>query len=896
MKFGIRNQEVFSRGKQGLEAEEKIERIKRLKMFCLKLRCIMRKLTQSIHSSIQRFRSMEPITRAVTVILFTSILLFEICVMAAASLSSGVEVQLDNEKKKDQTLVYAIGWNYDMSTPSSEFFTLTDRKQIEEIEHVEDVALVAKNRVTFTHYEAGRPTDTIFGRVTYFSQYVQTLYVEPSYFRIMQLAPETDRLPDELDHNWAVLGAYANEVHQWEFGATMNNIYDATGVFFEGDTSEFLNYKPNFTVSLEYLYPQKIMTNLQWMGSKNYPGETDSLVYLDYGDDQTFINRMSSRLHYPLDRKLVTQEELHIVQKDTSDSGYFLEGSEKEKLAKNFFNPEPYNYLLVKIDSKVNISLALRKILDTFEDRFHGEVYSIPVELTPPLKIGMDIEELNPLIHLFLKMVGISMLLITSLLMLHLYQERKAIAIRRSMGSGTDQIELEYAKNYLNLSLAASALSIPGLWLVLNACYHFLGIRYVFQISALVPFLIISLSFAPFSSVICSFFVLVQSPIAALKGKSRFQWGKIDFRRELSVATFFLLILVIQQSTWSTIMETAKLETKLKTSQFDVIQIQSIHKVNESHLPSEIIGKLTEQGVEEESIGWQGTYTRFTFYVDDMQFATNLVITAGHYKKAQGLTISQGYWPQKYEEIAVGQELAETLFGSAEEALGKMMQFPSYGMRESKQIVGIIEVGEYMERPGLGYPLLSIYATDEKNKDTFWQNKVAPQIIIRNSDYGRIKELHELLSEKYRETPDIKVIEPSFDLQRTLEMHRSVMLTSWFLIAMLILQTCFGLFAFTIVKTREISKYTGIQRTMGATGKQIIRQLMKRTGYPFVVAGIFATVISLLQQITSGQALWLTTEAIILIFGPFFLCLFSAIMASWVPAVAFSRKEPGDLL
>lgn len=857
----------------------------------------MRKLNQSIHSSIQRFHSMEPITRTVTIILFLSILLFEICVMAAASLSSGVEVQLDSEKKKDQTLVYAIGWNYDVNTPSSEFFTLTDRKQIEEIEHIDDVSLVAKNRAIFTHFEENRPTDTIFGTVPYFRQSIQSIYVEPSYFRIMQLASEADRLPDELDHNWAVLGAFAYDLHQWKIGSPMTNIYDPIGSYFPGGTTDqYLSFRPKFTVSLENLYPQTIATRLQWMGSKNHPNEIDRYVYLGYGDDPTFFNRITTRLHYPIERKQVTPEEMHGVLYESNDTGYYLEGSDTESLAENFFNPEPYNYLLVKIDSKENISLTLRKILDTFEDRFQGEVYSIPVELTPPLKIGMDNEELQPLIQLFMSMVGISMLLITSLLMLHLYQERKAIAIRRSMGSGTDQIELEYAKNYLNLSLGAACISIPGLWLVLNMCYHFLGIRYVFQISSLVPFLIITLSFAPFSSVICSFFVLGQSPIDAIKGKSRFQWGKIDFRRELSVVTFFLLIVVIQQSTWSTIMETAKLEAKLRTSQFDMIQIQSIHKVNEDHLPSEIIYKLTELGVEEESIGWQGTYPRFSFYVDGMQFATNLVVTAGHYQESQGLLVSQGYWPQEYDEIAVGLELAETLFGSAEAALGKVMQFPSYGTRESKRIVGIVTLGEYMERPELGYPLLSIYTTDEKNKDTFWQNKVAPLLIIRNSDYGRIQELHEQLSEKYRETPDIKVIEPSFDLQRTLDMQHSVMLTSWFLIGMLVLQTCFGLFAFTMVKTREISKYTGIQRTIGATAEQIIRQLMKRTGYPFVVAGVLATGLSLLQQTTSGQTLWYTSEAVILIFGPFLLCIGSAIFASWVPAVAFSRKEPGDLL
>ena len=852
------------------------------------------KLTR-IKQMVYRFKIKEPISKVITMILLVSILLFEICVMAAASLSNGVEVQLENEKKEDQTLVYAIGWNYNSKVTPVEFFSSDDKKLVLEIDHVEEVSLVANNREYLMHYEPDKRIETSSGSMV-FRKSVPSIFVEPSYFRIMQMASETDRLPDELDQNWAVLGAAVSQLHQWEIGSTLNNIYDTKGFDFAGTYVEFLNFKPDSPVSVEKEYPQIVMSSLKWISNPVKPLPGDELVYFDYASDQNFIARSNAGLHFALPRMLVTMEEFWVKRNSNEHVGYYIEGSKEETLAREFFNPEPYNYLLVKIDSKENISLTLRKILDTFEDRFQGEVYSIPVELIPPLKIGMDNEELQPLIQLFMSMVGISMLLITSLLMLHLYQERKAIAIRRSMGSGTDQIELEYAKNYLNLSLGAACISIPGLWLVLNMCYHFLGIRYVFQISSLVPFLIITLSFAPFSSVICSFFVLGQSPIDAIKGKSRFQWGKIDFRRELSVVTFFLLIVVIQQSTWSTIMETAKLEAKLRTSQFDMIQIQSIHKVNEDHLPSEIIYKLTGLGVEEESIGWQGTYPRFSFYVDGMQFTTNLVVTAGHYQESQGLLVSQGYWPQEYEEIAVGEELAETLFGSAEEALGKVMQFPSYGTRESKRIVGIVTLGEYMERPELGYPLLSIYATDEKNKDTFWQNKVAPLLIIRNSDYGRIQELHEQLSEKYRETPDIKVIEPSFDLQRTLDMQHSVMLTSWFLIGMLVLQTCFGLFAFTIVKTREISKYTGIQRTMGATAKQIIRQLMKRTGFPFVVAGVLATGLSLLQQTTSGQTLWYTSEAVILIFGPFLLCIGSAIFASWLPAVAFSRKEPGDLL
>lgn len=856
----------------------------------------MSKLNQTIRSLYQRFRSMEPMTRTVSIILFTSILLFEICVMAAASLSSGIEVQLDEEKKKDQTLIYAIGWDYDTTLPTSEYFTTADSKQIKAIEHVEEVSLVAKNRITFMHYEENRPTDTVFGTMSYFQNAVQTLYVEPSYFRIMQLAPEADRLPDELDHNWAVLGAYANETHKWEFGSPMKNIFDAAGFKFEGAPSDLFAWKPSFLTSLEYLYPQKILTSLQWTGSQSYPGETDRMVYLDYGDDTAFLSRMTARLHYPLERKAATQEELYSVRNNTSDSGLYLEGSKVEESVNTFFNPEPSNYLLIKIDQKENISLTLRKVLDIFEDRFQAEVYSIPVDLTPPLKIGMDNAELAPLTNLFMKMVGISMLLITSLLMLHLYQERKAIAIRRAMGSSTEKIELEYATNYLKFSLAASVFSIPSLWLVLNICYHFLGIRYVFQISSLVPFLIITLFFASFSSAICSYFVLGQSPIDALKGKSKFQWGKIDFRRELSVLTFFLLILAIQQSTWSTIMETDRLETKLITSQFDLIQIQSVHQVNEAHLPSDYIGKLVEMGVEEESIAWQGSYSRYSFNVNGVQYTTNLIVTAGKYTEAQGLAVSQGSWPQRYEEIAVGKELAVALFASAENALGKEVEFYSYGPGETKKIVGIIDLGEYMERPGLSYPLLSIYATDEKNKDTFWQNKVVPQIIIRNSDYTRIQELYQQLSEKLRATPDIKVIEPSYDLQRTLDMQRSYMYTSWFLIAMLILQTCFGLFAFTIVKTREISKYTGIQRTIGATAQQTVIQLMKRTGYPFVLAGLLATGVSLLQQYLSGQNIWFTPEVALLIFGPLLVCLLSAILAAWLPAAVFSHKEPRDLL
>jgi len=127
-------------------------------------------------------------------------------------------------------------------------------------------------------------------------------------------------------------------------------------------------------------------------------------------------------------------------------------------------------------------------------------------------------------------------------------------------------------------------------------------------------------------------------------------------------------------------------------------------------------------------------------------------------------------------------------------------------------------------------------------------------------------------------------------------MQRSYMYTSWFLIAMLILQTCFGLFAFTIVKTREISKYTGIQRTIGATVQQTVIQLMKRTGYPFVLAGLLATGISLLQQYLSGQNIGFTPEVALLIFGPLLVCLLSAILAAWLPAAVFSHKEPGGLL
>ncbi|MCE5196896.1 MAG: ABC transporter permease [Negativicutes bacterium] len=816
--------------------------------------------------------------------------------MAAASLSSGIEFQLDEEKEKDQTLIYAIGWDYDTTLLTSEYFTKADSKQIKAIEHVEEVSLVAKNRVTFTHYEANRPTDSIEGRLPYFRHYVQTLYVEPSYFRIMQLSPDTDRLPDELDYNWAVLGAYANEMHKWEFGSTMKNIYDAAGFYFEGAPSDKFDWKPSFMTSLEHLYPQKILTSLQWTGSQVYPDEVDSMIYLDYGDDAAFLSRLMAKLHYPLERKSATNEELHSAWKSPSDSGLYLEGSEYEESAKAIFNPEPSNYLLIKIDQKENIPLTLRKVLDTFEGHFQTEVYSIPIDLTPPLKVGMENEELAPLTDLFIKMVVISMLLITSLLMLHLYQERKAIAIRRAMGSSTEQIELEYATNYLKLSSAASVFAIPGVWLVLNVCYYLLGIRYVFQISALIPFLIITLFFASISSTICTYFVLGQSPIDALKGKSKFQWGKIDFRRELSLLTFFLLILVIQQSTWSTIMETSRLEEKLKTSQFDLIQIQSIHQVNEIHLPSDYIGKLVDLGVEEESIAWQGAYSRYTFKANGVQYTTDLIVTAGQYAKVQGLTVSQGSWPQQYEEIAVGKELAAALFDSAENALGKEAEFYSYGPKEIKKIVGIVDLGEYMERPGLTYPLLGIYTTDEKNKDTFWQNKVEPQILIRNSDYTRIQELYPQLSEQLRETADIKVTEPSYDLQRTLEMQRSYTYTLWFLIAMLILQTCFGLFAFTIVKTREISKYTGIQRTIGATARQTIILLMKKTGYPFVVAGLLATGISLLQQYTSGQSIRFKPDAALLIFAPLLMCLLSAVLAAWVPAVVFSRKEPGDLL
>jgi ABC-type antimicrobial peptide transport system permease subunit len=343
-------------------------------------------------------------------------------------------------------------------------------------------------------------------------------------------------------------------------------------------------------------------------------------------------------------------------------------------------------------------------------------------------------------------------------------------------------------------------------------------------------------------------------------------------------------------------METDRLETKLITSQFDLIQIQSVHQVNEAHLPSAYIGKLVEMGMEEESIAWQGSYSRYSFLVNGVQYTTNLIVTAGKYTETQGLDVSLGSWPQRYEEIAVGRELAEAIFTSVENAVGKEVEFYSYGPKETKKIVGIIDLGDYMERPGLSFPLLSIYTTDEKNKDTFWQNKVAPQIIIRNSDYTRIKELYQQLSEKLRETPDIKVIEPSYDLQRTLDMQRSYMYTSWFLIALLILQTCFGLFAFTIVKTREISKYTGIQRTIGATAQQIVIQLMKRTGYPFVAAGLLATGISFLQQYLSGQNIRLTPNVALLIFGPLLLCLLSAILTAWLPAVLFSRKEPGELL
>ena len=886
---------------------------------------------------LRSFRRMEPISRLILMALFCSILLFSFCFQLSAAIRDGMQTRLFRLLDQQNPVIYMVSWDYDYEASQIEYMSTQDREAVEKIPHVKAASLVSLD-AKFTYFPEQAFEDPLgylspFGEEDSETRWltVEAAYVEPSFFKVFEYPSYQGRLPTLTDEDWAVLGVTLEQRTAWEIGEPLQRIFAEYGfrAFFSGTPDqvreERRNYQPDPLIPLNDQYPQTVLGSLVYRQEEGFLTKYDHYAYLDYGSDEDLAERIA-RLPKRAPTVYVTWEEFKEVYSQRTEplldyepwtgpggEGLYESKSIQEYIFKKWelFNEipdysiqkdigygfeKPYNYLFVRIDSAKHAETTVEAILKYLRPLYGDKVKAIQIDSGTRGVVAMSEESIVPLKKVSYNLAAVSLLLMLSLVTMHGFQERKNIAMKRSLGSTEAEIELEYFLQYLRLSVPANVLSVILVYLFLILVQSQFNIISNLSPDTIVTMLPLTVFLGPTCSFLPLFFILKYEPMAVVSGDKSMKWWIFDIRRDLVWATFLVVIAVVTYSSLTALKDMNVVDNQIRQAGFDRVTLESVRNTGQDNLPPVYLQIVKDLGIDAKGLAWQGTVPQASLWLEQEKFIADLSLCKGDTLSAQGLNLLHGNWIQTPQEVVLGNQLATALFGTSQLALGQTLRFQPQG--SAYTVVGVVDAKADVERPNLTNPNATVFISSQANDSSIWKEVLKPLIILRSEDFNRIQDARAALQNWLNQSsvPLLKIKEKLYDLEQTRQLQKTFLYTVWMFILLEVLQISIAVLSFTLIRTRELARVVAIQRSLGATQAQIARAIFIESIWPFLPAALLGCIFGFGVFVADQGLSQVYPRDYIVTLIPIVVSMLLCILAAWQPAQRFAKIPPANLM
>jgi putative ABC transport system permease protein len=272
------------------------------------------------------------------------------------------------------------------------------------------------------------------------------------------------------------------------------------------------------------------------------------------------------------------------------------------------------------------------------------------------------------------------------------------------------------------------------------------------------------------------------------------------------------------------------------------------------------------------------------------------------YQSIQGLVIqygrflTEGEFQRGTNSVVMGNEIAETIFGDAEQAVGKQITIKGrksivIGVikKEGSQIVGGWQFDKCIILP-YSYAKTLI---DENRADPIMMVKGAPGIsskVLKDELTGTMRSVRKLnpTQENNFALNDIN------DLSENLgQAFVSINIGGWAIGALAFIVGIFGVANIMFVTVKERTPQIGLKKALGAKSRVILMEFLLESAFLCIIGGLIGLllVFILTRIVTASFDFPIFLSASIILIA-IFICIVAGILAGIIPASQAARMNP----
>ncbi len=855
------------------------------------------------------------ISRITVWTIILTITLAGVSIQIALGIGQGYKEKVFEEINRNLSEVYSL--RLPSEAEEGTFFSREDREKIENIENIASASLGSlvgrfdtDQTIEFFKKRYSEnfnvPKGSVYGPyeevwMSVFPYHVQ--YVEPSYFDTLGLTLQEGTFPSATDKDWVVIGSDVQNWEQLQLGSSISEIgFQYKKAYYKENNLAVQEYYDEVILNSENRFRGSVIGVLSWR-------EQEEENYRRYGIG--IYNRYNVSIYLPLPSDEVFSQEIHTSDfyttfgpesEDQTELGnevdfFKLRDEDGRILQSTLIQPVPYRYIYFTITDAAKQDQTLQLAENEMQAKYGMRVTVEKVSNLGGESYQFIVESTVPIATLCYLTVSISLLIIISLIMIHIQQELKPIGICRALGASEEEIEREYVKRYLSLSALAALLTFPISRLILPFLSSILNIPLQIEWWKTLLGMVLTLMIGPLCCLIPIYFIVKIPPLNIMNNPYKRKRKVIDLRRDFMLMAFLVISTALTFASLYGVQQLHSIEATLSSAGKDLLIIESEFKLNTEDFSSTYLKELANQDVANYgSISWQTAWKNIDFSYMIYQNVSPIAFVEGDFLKNANLLLIEGQWLEDSNDLVIGYDLAQKLFPKGD-SIGKILYVGKGSHEIPLQIVGIIQEKETSQQFSLDTALIIKGSTAEEHDIAGFGEFYQPQVIIRNQNHAELMIARTLVQDWLpKQVIPLVARQPFDDMQYVYRVEKSFLFSSYSLIFLAIVITAIGLFAFSLVKSRELSRTIAILRVLGARAGIAELTLLLQTGLPFIPVGLFGALFGYLFFIRkSGIAQFsqLNQFPVILIN---LLEMIIVILAFWLPARRFSKRTPAEWL
>jgi len=263
---------------------------------------------------------------------------------------------------------------------------------------------------------------------------------------------------------------------------------------------------------------------------------------------------------------------------------------------------------------------------------------------------------------------------------------------------------------------------------------------------------------------------------------------------------------------------------------------------------------------------------------------------------AYGRYMSDAEFDRGVNAIAIGNDIAEKLFGNPELGVDKEVTIRGRKAR----VIGVIKKQGKQMIGGWDFDQ-SIVIPYKFARNIINELRADPLIMVQGQDYLTSKALKDDLSGAMRA---IRKLSPTQDdnfalndindlTESVSRAFASLNIGGWAIAALSLIVGMFGVANIMFVTVRERTGQIGLKKAIGAKNRVILTEFLLESAFLCIIGGMIGLIlVFILTQILSGALdfpVYISTNNMVMAVG---ICIFVGVLAGFIPARQASRMDP----